>query len=349
MLGLAPGTVKDIEAGKMRPTKGQKMLIERNASILVTAWDLPSSGVDTPSGPEPAPAEQVSAESDDNGAPVEPAIDPISLLLEWRETNGYSQQDADGALELAPGTVKDIEAGNATLTLGLKQLIARNSGIPVEAWNEPASGSPATSGAAASTVAIGHYLDRCVRGDRDRAEEAARVDWDDLLGMGYSPDQIVGLAERLPSECTYISFRIAVLAAREPAANLPEQSRYDERKTYDSTPSQFRGVSKASLIVDRVGYGVGGGILIGSGIAAIITSIGVGSVLSSTDDTTGEFGVSLWTPQTKAGVGVTAVVGGVSIIAGIVLAGHSGAIGEELDQRSRAGIVVGPGEVSFRF
>jgi len=71
-----------------------------------------------------------------------------------------------------------------------------------------------TAEAGASSLVL--YLDRCQQGGEGADAARAQTDWDGLLKMGYSPDQLAKLADAIPTDCTYISFRTAAMAlARE--------------------------------------------------------------------------------------------------------------------------------------
>ncbi len=60
------------------------------------------------------------------------------------------------------------------------------------------------------------YLDRCQDGGDEADATRASTDWDGLLNMGYTAEDLARIAEAIPEDCTFISFRTAAMSlARE--------------------------------------------------------------------------------------------------------------------------------------
>jgi hypothetical protein len=74
--------------------------------------------------------------------------------------------------------------------------------------------SPATAGGSPRSMALETYFERCGIDPESSHAERAHTDYEQLVDMGYRPAQILALVEEFPRECSYISFKAAVMGEK---------------------------------------------------------------------------------------------------------------------------------------
>lgn len=152
-------------------------------------------------------------------------------LRDWRDGQGLLPDGADRLLGFVQGTVESIEGGTAVPTDGQATILQNELGIPASWWSEstervgalpePDQSEPVHENGAQQpqpetsprNEAVAYYVHRCVRGDSASAVDDAQREWDELIDEGREPSSVLEAARAIPQDCSYPSFRTAVLAS----------------------------------------------------------------------------------------------------------------------------------------
>lgn len=90
------------------------------------------------------------------------------------------------------------------------------------------------------TAALGLYYERCDVEPGSARERYAKSDWEQLVASGSDPARLLEIAEAIPADCSYISFKSAILATERELLRPPPPAEPGEGIDAQPQPKRWK-------------------------------------------------------------------------------------------------------------